>query len=235
MISLRHTLSLHRNGSDRNLPLTPDMINEKSRRNVWWKCRECGYEWQSVVYARIRGTVCPVCADRAVMTGYNDLATTDAHLLSEWDYEKNKDISPNKVSRNSMRSVWWKCSLGHSWKAKVSERAIEEKGCKMCEKDYLTVFPKLAVMFYASMKRIKVQMDTDKIIGIPLEMYLPEEKTAIETTCRTEEIETLKAYLCRKREIKLNKNSIYHRKRRSGFCCENKKAVSQHTHLHNLE
>ena len=37
--------------SDRNLPLTPDMINEKSRRNVWWKCRECGYEWQSVVYA----------------------------------------------------------------------------------------------------------------------------------------------------------------------------------------
>ena len=37
--------------SDRNLPLTPDMVNEKSRRNVWWKCRECGYEWQSVVYA----------------------------------------------------------------------------------------------------------------------------------------------------------------------------------------
>lgn len=39
--------------SDRNLPLTPDMINEKSRKNVWWKCRECGNEWQSVVYARI--------------------------------------------------------------------------------------------------------------------------------------------------------------------------------------
>lgn len=110
--------------SDRNLPLTPDMINEKSRRNVWWKCRECGYEWQSVVYARVKGTVCPVCADRAVMTGYNDLATTDTHLLSEWDYEKNKDISPNKISRHSMQSVWWKCPLGHSWKAKISERAI---------------------------------------------------------------------------------------------------------------
>ena len=36
--------------SDRNLPLMPDMVNEKSRRNVWWKCKECGYEWQSVVY-----------------------------------------------------------------------------------------------------------------------------------------------------------------------------------------
>ena len=157
--------------SDRNLPFTPDMINEKSRRNVWWKCRECGYEWQSVVYARVKGTVCPVCADRAVMAGYNDLATTDAHLLSEWDYEKNKNISPNKISRHSMQSVWWKCSLGHSWKAKISERAIEGKGCKVCEKDYLTVFPKLAVMYYAAKKRIKVQTDNgeldseDELIG----------------------------------------------------------------------
>lgn len=50
--------------SDRNFPLTPDTINEKSRKNVWWMCKECGYEWQSVVYARIKGTVCPVCADR---------------------------------------------------------------------------------------------------------------------------------------------------------------------------
>lgn len=40
--------------SDRNLPLMPDMINEKSRENVWWKCRECGNEWKSVVYARIK-------------------------------------------------------------------------------------------------------------------------------------------------------------------------------------
>ena len=40
------------------------------------------------------------------MTGYNDLATTDTHLLSEWDYERNKDIFPNKISRNSMQSVW---------------------------------------------------------------------------------------------------------------------------------
>ncbi len=93
----------------------------------------------------------------------------------------------------------------HSWKAKVSERAIEGKGCKVCEKDYLTVFPKLAVMYYAAMKHIKVQTDIDKIIGIPLEMYLPEEKVAIETVSQTENVETLKAYLCRKREIKLIK------------------------------
>ena len=91
------------------------------------------------------------------------------------------------------------------------------------KKDYLTVFPKLAVMYYAAKKHIKVQMDTDKIIGIPLEIYLPEEKAAIETVSRTENVETLKAYLCRKREIKLIKNPIYIRKQRNRLRYENQK------------
>ena len=71
--------------SDRNHPLLPDEVNEKSRRNVWWKCKTCGNEWKSVINARVKGTVCPVCADRAVLAGYNDLATTDRKLLAEWD------------------------------------------------------------------------------------------------------------------------------------------------------
>lgn len=41
---------LMREWSEKNLPLTSDMVNEKSRKNVWWKCRECGNEWKAVVY-----------------------------------------------------------------------------------------------------------------------------------------------------------------------------------------
>ncbi len=48
---------LVREWSDKNPPLTPDMINEKSRKNVWWKCKTCGNEWKSVVYVRIKGDV----------------------------------------------------------------------------------------------------------------------------------------------------------------------------------
>ena len=28
--------------SEKNLPLKPDEVNAKSRKNVWWKCRKCG-------------------------------------------------------------------------------------------------------------------------------------------------------------------------------------------------
>ena len=191
--------------SDRNLPLMPDMINEKSRKNVWWKCKTCGNEWKSVVYARIKGTVCPVCADRAVLAGYNDLATTDAHLLDEWDYEKNKDITPAAVSRNSMKSVWWKCSLSHSWKAKIYERTVEEKGCPVCEQEYHSVFPQLAVSYYAGKKGLQVRLNTDTEIGLPLETYIVNEGLAIESKNLSEEKERLKAYICRKQGIKLLK------------------------------
>lgn len=189
--------------SERNLPLTPDMVNEKSRRNVWWKCKKCGYEWKSVIYSRVQGTVCPVCAEHTIMTGYNDLATTDPYLLREWDYEKNRNISPERISRNSMRSVWWKCPLGHSWKAKISERTIGKAGCKVCEAEYQSIFPKLVVMFYAQQKKLRVLTDTSDIIGLPIEIYIPDEKLAIETGRQTQEIEELRKYLCQKREIKL--------------------------------
>ena len=140
-----------------------------------------------------------------MLAGYNDLATTDAHLLDEWDYEKNKDITPAAVSRNSMKSVWWKCSLSHSWKAKIYERTVEEKGCPVCEQEYHSVFPQLAVSYYAGKKGLQVRLNTDTEIGLPLETYIVNEGLAIESKNLSEEKERLKAYICRKQGIKLLK------------------------------
>ena len=189
--------------SDRNLPLSPDTVNDKSRKNVWWKCRTCGYEWKSVIHSRAKGAMCPVCADRAVLTGYNDLATTDAHLLDEWDFDKNSDFSPERISRSSMYSVWWKCPLNHSWKAKISERAIEGKSCRVCETEFKYSLLKLAVMYYAGMKGLSFKYDDDGAIGIPLETYIADEKLAIEGNKQNESVIRLKKYLCSKRNIKL--------------------------------
>ena len=133
--------------SEKNLPLKPDEVNAKSRKNVWWRCSKCGNEWKSVINARVKGTVCPVCAEREVLAGYNDLATTDSQLLSEWDYEQNK-LKPTEVSRTSAKRAWWKCRHGHSWSMKINERTILKKGCRFCEQEYLSLFPALAVSYY---------------------------------------------------------------------------------------
>ena len=93
-----------------------------------------------------------------------------------------------------MKIVWWKCPLGHSWRAKISDRTILKRGCAVCETEYESVFPALAVSYYASKKSLKVQLGSDKLLGIPLDTYIP-----------TEQIETLKEHLCRQRQITLIK------------------------------
>ena len=190
--------------SEKNLPLKPDEVNAKSRKNVWWRCSKCGNEWKSVINARVKGTVCPVCAEREVLAGYNDLATTDSQLLSEWDYEQNK-LKPTEVSRTSAKRAWWKCRHGHSWSMKINERTILKKGCRICEQEYLSLFPALAVSYYSNKKGLKAELGSDRLLGVPLETYIPSEKLAIESGSADENIEIMKAYMCEQRGIRLIK------------------------------
>ena len=190
--------------SEKNLPLKPDEVNAKSRKNVWWRCGKCGNEWKSVINARVKGTVCPVCAEREVLAGYNDLATTDSQLLSEWDYEQNK-LKPTEVSRTSAKRAWWKCRHGHSWSMKINERTILNKGCRICEQEYLSLFPTLAVSYYSNKKGLKAELGSDRLLGVPLETYIPSEKLAIESESADENIEIMKAYMCKQRGIRLIK------------------------------
>lgn len=193
--------------SDKNYPLTPDAINERSTKNVWWKCHVCGHEWKGVVKARVHGRICPVCAEREVLQGYNDLATTDPVLLEEWDYILNSDIRPTQISRNSMRPVWWKCKFGHSWKDKVSNRTIAHKNCKTCEMEFRRVLPQLLILRYCGERGLQVKLNDEEITGIPLDAYVPEARLAFVANEREAKYfqETLMVvrHQCEKKKVQL--------------------------------
>ena len=179
--------------SEKNLPLTPDDITFGSNKKVWWK-GTCGHEWQTSVKARSNGEKCPICSGARVIAGINDLATTDSQLLSEWDYEQNK-LKPTEVSRTSAKRAWWKCRHGHSWSMKINERTILKKGCRICEQEYLSLFPALAVSYYSNKKGLKAELGSDRLLGVPLETYIPSEKLAIESGSADENIEIMKAFI----------------------------------------
>ncbi|MFA7219309.1 MAG: zinc-ribbon domain-containing protein [Synergistaceae bacterium] len=42
-------------------------------------------------------------------------------LCEEWNYKKNR-FSPESVSPNSRKKVWWICSRGHEWQARIDSR-----------------------------------------------------------------------------------------------------------------
>ena len=106
---------------EKNGNLVPVQVKYSANIKVWWRCAQ-GHEWQAYVFNRSKGHGCPFCCNFSAMAGYNDLATTNPKLASEWDYSKNGDLLPTNVTAGSKKRVWWKCSNGHEWKAEIKSR-----------------------------------------------------------------------------------------------------------------
>ena len=190
--------------SSRNGDLLPDAVNEKSRRNVWWKCSICGNEYKSLVKSRVNGLICPVCANRAVRAGYNDFSTTDRALAREWDFERNA-VLPTMVSRYSAQRAWWKCKYGHSWSMRISDRAVEGKGCIYCEQAFSETLPGLAVAYYASRNNLHAIIGDEKLLGLQIGAFVPEIGLAIDfdegTGRKASTVQAWKRHVCDTRGI----------------------------------
>ncbi len=106
----------------------PKTLSAGSRKKVKWKC-ELGHQWDAVVNSRVHyENGCPICGNKQVLIGFNDLATTHPELVKQavgWD--------PKTVTAGSGKKVKWKCGLGHQWDAWVAGRAMgPESGCPTC-------------------------------------------------------------------------------------------------------
>ena len=108
----------------------PDSFTKGSKKKVCWMCAK-GHKWRTTISERNRGSGCPVCSGRLVDVGINDLKTLRPKLLKEWDYQKNKDVDPAKVSVFSNKKVWWRCGEGHEWEAIIQVRS-RGAGCPIC-------------------------------------------------------------------------------------------------------
>lgn len=116
---------------EKNGSLKPENFTANSGKNVWWICRE-RHDYQATIINKNKGAGCPYCSNQKLLPGYNDLATRNPALASEWDYELNKELKPTDVFLHGHQQVWWKCSKGHpSWKAKITNRA-NGQGCSYC-------------------------------------------------------------------------------------------------------
>lgn len=140
----------------RNGGRTPAGVLAASHYKAWWVC-EKGHVWQSMVKTRVlTGTGCPVCANRQVSPGENDLAATHPGLARQWHPEKNGSLTPADLVAGSHRKVWWRCGKGHAWQASVASRVRGGAGCPVCagktaspgENDLASLFPAIAAEWH---------------------------------------------------------------------------------------
>ncbi len=90
--------------SKKNYPLMPDMVTVFANRKVWWKCKECGNEWNTLISTRSGGSKCPYCSGLILLKGFNDLSTTYPQIASEWS-ERNLPLEADMVNAKSRKDV----------------------------------------------------------------------------------------------------------------------------------
>ena len=143
----------------KNGSLTPEQVTYGSTKRVWWLCPR-GHEWKTIITARTyMGSGCPVCSNRVIQAGYNDLQTLYPALAAEWDTEKNAPLTPDQVGAGAEKKVWWRCPQGHSYQSIILYRTQRDHACPYCAgrkvlvgfNDLATKQPKLAAQWHPSL------------------------------------------------------------------------------------
>lgn len=160
----------------KNENLKPENFMAGSHKKVWWKCFK-GHEWQANIYSRVSGIGCPYCSGRYVIKGENDFKKTHPELMKEWNYERNKDISPDEILSAVNKKVWWKCSKGHEWQASINNRH-KGTGCPICSSEIQTSYPEQIINFYLS-QQIPVE-NRYKFEGKEIDIFIPSLLVGIE-------------------------------------------------------
>jgi plastocyanin len=118
-----------------------------SGEKVQWKCGK-GHIYKTTVNNRTsQDWNCPICANRKLLTGYNDLRTTNPILATEMIGDSTQ------VMAGAGAKARWRCSAGHTYEASPKERTSHETGCPFCTgrkvlsgfNDVFTTHPKIAL------------------------------------------------------------------------------------------
>lgn len=160
----------------------PNEICYGTARKVWW-IGKCGHSWQASLNKRTSDkTSCPYCTEShaKLLSGFNDLETTNPELLPFWDYEKNGSLLPSMVMKGQHRKVWWKGDCGHSWQATIYHR-VQGRGCPICRRETQTSFPEQAIFYYVKQAFPDAENSNFIVLeGKELDVYIPSQRIAVE-------------------------------------------------------
>jgi hypothetical protein len=99
-----------------------------SNKRQLWRCSECLGIWNASPNTRSKGVGCPYCANKKVLVGHNDLATTNPELIGHI-----VDGDSKAVTRRSGARFRWRCDAGHEWTATV-DKVQSGRWCPECAK-----------------------------------------------------------------------------------------------------
>ncbi len=79
----------------KNNNLLPDDVSWGSGKKVWWKCQNCGYEWETTIYSRTKGKGCPKCSSpKGEKRIFDFLNEKNISYISQYRFDDCKNKKP---------------------------------------------------------------------------------------------------------------------------------------------
>jgi len=168
----------------KNGELKPTEVTKGMRKTAWWLGTQCNHEWEAWIYSRTTPTAlsgCPVCVNQKIVSGINDLFTSNSSLASEWHPTKNDPLLNTEISPNSNKKIWWLGLCNHEWQASVASRSAGN-GCNICWKRNITSKPEKAIFDFLSELEFRIERSNRTALGNKqeIDLYLPDRNFGIE-------------------------------------------------------
>ncbi len=138
----------------KNQGMSPTQVQKGSKDGVWWKGSNCGHSWKAQISSRTRRNTsgCPICRNKTVEIGFNDLKSQFPDIAEEFDASSDKDVTVENVVYGSDKVLGWICPRGHRYRASAYSRTVTKTGCPVCRNlsviagynDLVTHFPEVA-------------------------------------------------------------------------------------------
>lgn len=107
----------------------PTEFTSGSSKKFKWTCAK-GHSYLASIANRsqTRGTGCPICSNRKIQLGFNDLATRFPEIAKQ-----AKGWNPEGTVPGSSKKLNWECESGHQYLATPSARTSNRNsGCPIC-------------------------------------------------------------------------------------------------------
>jgi hypothetical protein len=122
----------------------PKTVAFGSTSKLKWKCSN-GHIYTAPPFRRTtRNTGCSICANKTLLVGFNDLATTHPELAKEaygWDPSEVNAGRGNSKNGSLNEKRKWKCPKGHIYEATPASRTNthHQSACPVCSGNLLLI------------------------------------------------------------------------------------------------
>jgi hypothetical protein len=134
---------------DKNKNQLPKNIIYGTHKKYWFECDMCNHTFKSTITVIVKGCWCPyccvgckvLCSDNYCkfchensLASYNGLTNKNTLKIKCLDNDKNNNINPRKIIKNSGNKYWFKCDIcNNNFLSRISNIVVSNNWCPICK------------------------------------------------------------------------------------------------------